>query len=88
MVLANLLKTRYREEGREVGKEEGRGEAQAEWEAWYERMQQAAGAGEPFDEPPPTRSGRPRPWETDPASRPCPSAPHSMAPPQEEPPCR
>ena len=68
MVLANLLKKRYREEGREVGKEEGREEVHAEWEAWYERWRQAALAGEPFDEPPPTRSGRPRPWQTDPAS--------------------
>ena len=57
MVLANILKMRYREEG----KEEGRDEVQAEWEAWYERWQQAARAGEPFDEPPPTRNGqRPR----------------------------
>ena len=80
MVLASILKERYRQEGRQ--------EVHAEWEAWYERMQQAARAGEPFDEPSPTRSGRPRPWQTDPASRPSPSAPHSMAPPQEEPPCR
>ena len=50
MVLASILKERYREEGRQ--------EANSEWEAWYERSQQAARAGEPFDEPPPTRSGR------------------------------
>ena len=73
MVLANILKTRYREEGREKGFDEGvekgvvrgREEANAEWEAWYERSQQAARAGEPFDEPPPTRNGRP-PRDTDP----------------------
>ena len=57
MVLANILKMRYREEGRD--------EVQAEWEAWYERWRQAARAGEPFDEPPPTRNGRP-PRDTDP----------------------
>ena len=57
MVLANILKMRYREEGRD--------EVQAAWEAWYERWRQAARAGEPFDEPPPTRNGRP-PRETDP----------------------
>ena len=61
MVFANILKMRYREEGRDKGREE----VHAEWEAWYERWQQAARAGEPFDEPPPTRNGR-RPWETDP----------------------
>ena len=113
MVLAELLKERYRQEGWEDGfamglgiakgrrdRQEkafcesvaegrviGREDAHADWEAWYERMQQAARAGEPFDEPPPTRNGRPRPWETDPVSRPSPSAPHTM-PPQEEPPCR
>ena len=98
MVLAELLKERYRQEGWEdgfamglgiaKGWQDGRHEVHAEWEAWYERWRQAARAGEPFDEPPPTRSGRPRPWETDTASRPSPSAPHNMAPPQEEPPCR
>ena len=57
MVLASILKERYRKEGRH--------EAHAEWEAWYERWRQAARAGEPFDEPPPTRNGR-RPRDTDP----------------------
>ena len=78
MVLANLLKKRYREEGREEGRDEGfdegvekgivigRQEANADWEAWYERGQQAARAGEPFDEPPPTHNGRrPRDMDTD-----------------------
>ena len=57
MVLANLLKKRYREEGRQ--------EANADWEAWHKRWQQAARAGEPFDEPPPARNGR-RHRNTDP----------------------
>ena len=43
----------------------GRQEANADWEAWYERGQQAARAGEPFDEPPPTHNGRPA-KDTDP----------------------
>ena len=54
MVLANMLKKRYREEGRE----EGREEVNADWEAWYGRWRQAARVGEAFDEPPPTRNGR------------------------------
>ena len=61
MVLAGILKTRYREEGRDKGREE----VHAEWEAWYERWRQAARAGKPFDEPPPTRNGQ-RPRDTDP----------------------
>ena len=52
------------DEGVEEGVARGRQEADADWEAWYERSQQAARAGEPFDEPPPTRNGR-RPWDTD-----------------------
>lgn len=69
MVLANMLKRRYREEGFDAGVEtgvvRGRDEANANWEAWYERGQQAARAGEPFDEPPPTHNGRPA-KDTDP----------------------
>ena len=77
MVLASILKERYRREGRQKAWQEGfdegvakgiargREEAYADWEAWYERRQQAARAGEPFDELPPTRNGRRRPWDTD-----------------------
>ena len=62
MVLARILQERYREEGRE----EGRQEANADWEAWHKRWRLAARAGEPFDEPPPTRNGRrPRDMDTD-----------------------
>ena len=61
MVLANMLKRRYRQEGRQ--------EANADWEAWYERWRQAARAGEPFDEPPPTHNGR-RPRDRDTAAPP------------------
>ena len=100
MVLASILKERYREEGWEDGFAQGLGiakgwqdgreegfhdgvvegfvrgwqegwdEVNADWEAWYERCQQAARAGEPFDEPPPTWSGRPRTQETDTADPP------------------
>ena len=62
MVLANMLKRRYRQEGRQ--------EANADWEAWYGRWRQAARAGEAFDEPPPTGGGRPRRRETDTAAPP------------------
>ena len=80
MVLASILKERYREEGRKEGLAKGiaRGqqEAHAEWEAWYERRQEAARAGVSFDEPPPTRKGQ-RSWDAD-----------QDAPQQVEPPCR
>ena len=53
MVLANIIKQRHREEGRK----EGREETQLVWEAWNERRESAERAGEPFTEPPPSRSG-------------------------------
>ena len=53
MVLAELRKRLYREEGRR----EGREETQRAWEAWNERRIAAERDGEPFTEPPPTRNG-------------------------------
>ena len=57
MVLAELRKRLYREEGRREGREEGREETQRAWEAWNERRIAAERDGEPFTEPPPTRNG-------------------------------
>ena len=37
------------------GRQEGRLAERAEWDAWLERMAAAQAAGEPFDEPPPSR---------------------------------
>ena len=56
MVLAELRKRLYREEGRREGREEGREETQRVWEAWNERRIAAERDGEPFAEPPPTRN--------------------------------
>ena len=53
MVLAELRKRLYREEGRR----EGREETQWAWEAWNERRIAAERDGEPFTEPPPARNG-------------------------------
>ncbi len=61
MVLAELRKRLYREEGREAGREEGReegrGEANRAWEAWNERRESAERDGRAFTEPPPSRNG-------------------------------
>ena len=57
MVLAELRKRLYREEGRREGREEGREETQRAWEAWNERRIAAERDGEPFTEPPPSRNG-------------------------------
>lgn len=65
MVLAELRKRFYRQEGREKGREEGREEGRAEareevqlaWEAWNERRLAAEREGLPFTEPPPSRNG-------------------------------
>ena len=65
MVLAELRKRFYREEGREEGRAEGREEGRAEgrqeanqdWEAWLERREAAERDGQPFTEPPPSRNG-------------------------------
>ncbi len=53
MVLAELRKRLYREEGRE----EGRKEANRAWEAWNERREAAERDGQAFTEPPPSRNG-------------------------------
>ena len=53
MVLAELRKRLWQEEARE----EGREETQRAWEAWNERRIAAERDGEPFTEPPPSRSG-------------------------------
>ena len=66
MVLAAIWEERNRrralekgrEEGREEGVQKGREERQALWEAWYQRQQEAAGRGEPFDELPPSLNNR------------------------------
>ena len=57
MVLAELRKRFYREEGREEGRAEGRQEANQDWEAWLERREAAERDGRPFTEPPPSRNG-------------------------------
>ena len=61
MVLAELRKRFYREEGREEGRAEGRAEGRQEanqdWEAWLERREAAERDGRPFTEPPPSRNG-------------------------------
>ena len=49
MVLAELRKRLYREEGRR--------ETQRAWEAWNERRLAAEREGLPFDEPPPSLNG-------------------------------
>ena len=53
MVLAELRKRLYRQEGREEGLEE----AHVEWTAWNERRMAAEREGRPFTEPPPSRNG-------------------------------
>ena len=45
-------------EGRVEGHAEGRAEGDLEWTAYTERMKAALERGEPFDEPPPSRSPR------------------------------
>ena len=65
MVLAEIRKRLWREEGREKGLEEGREEGRKEavrerdrlWEAWLQRREAAERDGQPFTEPPPSRNG-------------------------------
>ena len=68
MVLASKLKQQIfdrgreegvkvgREEGVKVGRQEGRQAEREAWEAWNARREAALAAGEPFDEPPPSRN--------------------------------
>ena len=60
MVLASKLKQqifdRGREEGVKVGRQEGRQAEREAWEAWNARREAALAAGQPFDEPPPSRN--------------------------------
>jgi hypothetical protein len=51
MVLAKIIKDRYREEGRQ--------ERDRIWEAWNERRLAADRDGRPFTEPPPSHHGTP-----------------------------
>ena len=59
MVLAEIRKRLWREEGREEGRVEAIQERDRLWEAWLERREAAERDGEPFTEPPPSRSGTP-----------------------------
>ena len=60
MVLASKLKQqifdRGREEGVKVGRQEGRQAEREAWEAWNARREATLAAGQPFDEPPPSRN--------------------------------
>ena len=47
-----------KESGRAEGHAEGRAEGDLEWTAYTERMKAALERGEPFNEPPPSRSPR------------------------------
>lgn len=53
MVLAELRKRFYRDQGREAGRKE----RDRLWEAWLERREEAEREGLPFDEPPPSLHG-------------------------------
>jgi hypothetical protein len=44
------------QEGRLEGREEGRMMERDAWEAWNQRREKALADGQPFDEPPPSRS--------------------------------
>ena len=61
MVLAELRKRLYREEGREEGRQEGREEGRQEanraWQSWNERRLVAESEDRPFTEPPPSQNG-------------------------------
>lgn len=52
VMLAQWLKERDKRKEREAV-ERARQDERREWQAWYERMQEAQQAGQPFDEPPP-----------------------------------
>lgn len=49
-----------RAEGRAAGRAEGRAERDLEWTAYTARLKAALERGKPFNEPPPSRSPRPR----------------------------
>ena len=52
VMLAQWLKERDKRKEQEAI-ERARQDERREWQAWYERMQEAQQAGQPFDEPPP-----------------------------------
>lgn len=47
---------RQRARGRKEGREEGVAETNRRWEEWLQRRNEAEAAGQPFDEPPPSKS--------------------------------
>ena len=47
---------RQRARGRKEGRAEGLAEANQRWEEWLQRREAAEAAGQPFDEPPPSKS--------------------------------